>query len=87
MEVVILVSVLAVTIASVPLNFTMFVAGVVLKLVPVIVTVAATTPAVGVKLTIVGGGVTESSLQQIRLEAIVAENKTRSNFLFIIILF
>lgn len=55
-EVVMLVAVLAETTASAPLNFTMLLAGVVLKFVPVIVTEVPTTPLVGLKLVIVGAG-------------------------------
>ena len=50
-EVVMLVDVLAVTTAGVPLNSTMLFAGVVLKFVPVIVTVVPGPPNDGVKLT------------------------------------
>ena len=53
-EVVILVAVLAVTVAVVPLNFTVLFAGVALKFVPVIVTEVPTAPLVGVKLVMVG---------------------------------
>lgn len=52
--VVILVVVLAVTIASVPLNRTVLLPGVALKFVPVIVTACPNSPEVGVKLVIVG---------------------------------
>jgi hypothetical protein len=48
------VEVAPVTVAATPLNCTVLFAGVVLKLVPVIVTVAPTAPLVGVKLDIVG---------------------------------
>jgi hypothetical protein len=54
--VVIDVAVLAVTTAVVPLNFTILFAGVVLKFVPVIVTVVPTTPVAGVKDEMVGTG-------------------------------
>jgi hypothetical protein len=47
-----------VTVAAVPLNSTMLLDGVVLKLVPVIVTVAPTAPLVGEKLVMVGGAST-----------------------------
>ena len=55
---VILVTVLPVTIALVPLNLTALLAGVVSKFVPVIVTGAPKTPLVGLKLLIVGAGIT-----------------------------
>ena len=42
------------TVAVVPLNFTVLLAAVVLKFVPVIVTVAPTKPLVGLKLAMVG---------------------------------
>lgn len=54
--VVIDVAVLAVTTAVVPLKFTVLFGGVVLKLVPVIVTVAPMLPLAGVKLMMVGVG-------------------------------
>lgn len=53
-DVVILVAVLAVTVAVVPLNFTVLLAGVVLKFVPVMVTVLPISPLVGVKEVMVG---------------------------------
>ncbi len=53
-EVVIVVAVEAVTCAVVPLNFTMLLAAVVLKLVPVMVTAVPTAPLPGVKLLMVG---------------------------------
>ena len=53
-EVVILRVVEAVTTAVVPLNFTELLSGVMLKLVPVIVTVAPAIPEVGLKLAMVG---------------------------------
>ena len=53
-DVVMLVAVLAVTTAVVPLNFTMLLAGVKSKFVPVIVTEVPIGPLVGVKLVIVG---------------------------------
>jgi hypothetical protein len=52
----ILVAVLEVTVAAVPLNFTVLFAGVVSKLVPVMVTASPTIPLVGLKLVIEGGG-------------------------------
>jgi hypothetical protein len=52
--VVILVSVLAVTVAVTPLNFTMLLAGMMLKFEPVMITVVPTCPLVGVKLVIAG---------------------------------
>ena len=52
--VVMLVAVEAVTVATVPLNLTILLACVVLKLVPVMVTVAPTCPLVGLKELIVG---------------------------------
>ena len=52
-----LVAVLAVTTAVVPLNFTMLLAGVKSKFVPVIVTEVPIGPLVGVKLVIVGGSI------------------------------
>lgn len=54
---VILVVVLAVTVAVVPLNLTVLLEGVVSKFAPVMVTVAPAPPVFGVKLEIVGGGV------------------------------
>ena len=48
------VAVLAVTVVSVPLNLTVLAEGVVLKLVPVMITVVPTNPEVGVKPVIVG---------------------------------
>ena len=54
---VMLVAVLAVTVAVVPLNLTVLLAGVVLKSVPVIATVLPTTPDVGVKLVMMGEAV------------------------------
>jgi hypothetical protein len=48
------VVVAAETVAAVPLNMTVLLAGVALKFVPVIVTDAPTTPLVGLKLVIVG---------------------------------
>ena len=51
---VILVDVLAVTVAAVPLNITMLFAGVVSKFVPVMVTVVPMGPLAGAKLVIVG---------------------------------
>jgi hypothetical protein len=54
--VVIEVAVLAVTTAVVPLNLTVLLARIVLKLVPVIITVAPTGPLVGEKLDTVGDG-------------------------------
>jgi hypothetical protein len=51
---VIVVAVLAVTVAIVPLNFTVLLAGVGSKFVPVIVTTVLTEPEVGVKLVMVG---------------------------------
>ena len=57
-EVVILVVVLAVTIATVPLNLTILFAGVVSKFVPVIVTDVPTPPLVGLKLVMAGGRIT-----------------------------
>jgi hypothetical protein len=54
--VVIEVAVDAETVAAVPLNFTVLFAAVVLKFVPVMVTVAPTTPDAGVKLVMVGVG-------------------------------
>lgn len=53
-EVVMLVAVLAVTMAVVPLNLTMLLAGVVLKFVPVMITLVVTAPFAGVKLVIEG---------------------------------
>ncbi len=53
-EVVMLVAVLAVTVAVVPLNCTVLLAGVVLKFVPVIVTVVPTGPLEGVNEVMVG---------------------------------
>ena len=53
--VVMLVTVLAVTTAAVPLNFTMLLPGVVAKLVPVMVTAVPIAPDVGVKEEIVMG--------------------------------
>ena len=53
-EVVMLVAVLAVTVASVPLNFTLLFAGVVSKFVPAIVTDVPTPPLIGLKLEMVG---------------------------------
>jgi hypothetical protein len=63
--VVILVAVLAVTVAIVPLNFTVLLAGVALKLVPAMMIVAPTPPLNGVKLVIVGCGIT------VKLDALV----------------
>jgi hypothetical protein len=57
-EVTIWVAVALVTFVVVPLNFTVLLIAVVLKLVPVIVTVAPTRPLAGVKLVIVGGKIT-----------------------------
>jgi hypothetical protein len=57
--VVMLVAVLAVTVAAVPLNFTALLEGVVLKFVPVIVTVVPTGPEAGAKEVIVGTGTTK----------------------------
>ena len=53
-EVVMLVALLAVTVATVPLNLTVLFAGVMSKFVPVIVTDVPTTPLVGLKLAMVG---------------------------------
>ena len=53
-EVVIEVAVLAVTTAVVPLNWSVLLAGVVLKFVPIMLTVVPTKPDVGVKEVIVG---------------------------------
>jgi hypothetical protein len=58
-------AVAAVTVAKVPLKRTVLLAGIVLKLVPVIVTVAPTAPLVGEKLVMVGAGTTS------KLEALV----------------
>ena len=55
-EVVMLVVVLAVTVAAVPLNLTVLLAEVVLKFVPVIVTEVPNGPEVGLKEEIVGVG-------------------------------
>lgn len=52
--VVIVEDVLAVTVEVVPLNFTVLLAGVVLKFVPVMVTVVPTNPLTGLKLVMVG---------------------------------
>jgi hypothetical protein len=52
--VVIVVDVLAVTVEVVPLNFTVLLAGVVLKFVPVMVTVVPTIPLTGLKLVMMG---------------------------------
>ena len=57
-EVVMLVVVLAVTVAEVPLNFTILLTGVASKLVPDIVTVVPTPPDAGVNDAMVGGGMT-----------------------------
>ena len=57
-EVVMLVLVLVVTVALVPLNITVLFAALALKFVPVIVTDVPTGPLVGLKLVMVGGGVT-----------------------------
>ena len=54
----ILVEVPVDTIAGVPLNFTILLAGVVSKLVPLIVTDVPTNPLVGLKLVTVGTGTT-----------------------------
>lgn len=54
--VVMLVAVLALTLAIVPLNLTTLFTGVVLKFVPVIITVLLKGPLKGVKLMMVGGG-------------------------------
>ena len=59
--VVILVAVDRVTIAIVLLNFIMLLVGVVLKFVPVMVTMASTAPLIGVKLSMVGVGKTVKS--------------------------
>lgn len=71
--VVMLVAVDAVTVAAVPLNVTVLSAGVVLKFVPVMVTVAPTTPDVGVKLVMVGsvkaGTVTVKSVAEVAARA------------------
>ena len=56
-DVVMLVAVLAETVAVVPLNFTVLFAGVALKLVPVIITEVPTAPLVGLKLVMVGAGI------------------------------
>ena len=67
-DVVIVVAVLEVTVASTPLNFTILLAAVGLKFAPVIVTTEeptdAPTPFDGSKLRITGGGVTESFEQE-----------------------
>ena len=65
-EVVMLVAELAETVAEVPLNFTVLLAGVALKFVPEIVTVVPTPPDDGVNDEIIGGGIT------VKLEALVA---------------
>ena len=57
-EVVILVTLLAVTVAVVPLNFTVLLAGVASKFVPDIITVVPTPPDAGVNEVMVGGGIT-----------------------------
>ena len=59
-EVVMLVAVLTVTVASMPLNFTVLFAGVSEKLVPVMVTVVVAPPLVGVKLVMAGIVLTET---------------------------
>jgi len=64
-EVVMLVGVEAVTVASVPLNRTSLSPGVALKFVPLIITDAVTAPPVGLKLEMVGVGIT------IKLDALV----------------
>ena len=55
-EVVILVALLAVTVAVVPLNFTVLFEGVASKLVPVIVTEVPIVPLDGLKMEMAGGG-------------------------------
>lgn len=60
-EVVSSVEVAAVTVATVPLNFTMLSAGVVLKSVPVRVTVVPGTATAGLKLIMVNDGITVKS--------------------------
>ena len=69
-EVVMLVEVLAVTVATVPLNLTVLLAGVTSKLVPVMVTVVPTAPLVGLKLLIVGLGVTVITVKLLTLVAV-----------------
>ena len=64
--VVMLVAVDAVTVAATPLKFTVLLAGVVLKFVPVMVTVVPTGPLAGAKLAIVGG------MKTVNEEALVA---------------
>ena len=62
--VVILVAVEAVTIAAVPLKLTVLAEGVVLKFVPVIVTVVPAPPPKGLNAEMVGGGLGSSFLEQ-----------------------
>lgn len=61
-----LVAVLAVTMASTPLNVTVLLEGVVLKFVPDIVTELPTFPDVGEKLLMVGGEATAASTKKLR---------------------
>ncbi len=71
--VVMLVVVDAVTVAAVPLNITVLLAGVALKLVPVMVTVVPSGPLTGLKLVIVGGGIT------VKIEELVAGLRIHCN--------
>jgi hypothetical protein len=68
--VVMLVAVLAVATAVVPLNLTILFAGVVLKLVPVIVTVVPITPEVGVNEVMLGTGVGTVTVKFVALVAV-----------------
>ena len=61
---VMLFAVLAVTVAATPLNVTVLLAGVVLKLAPLITTVLPTFPPVGEKLVMVGGDATAASTKK-----------------------
>jgi hypothetical protein len=68
-----------VIVAVVPLNFTVLLTAVVLKFVPVMVTVAPTPPESGVKLVIVGEGIVELAVvPEEALHPDNADSKTNS---------
>lgn len=69
--VVMLVVVLAVTVAAMPLKVTVLFAGVVLKSVPVMVTVVPIVPVVGVKLEIPGEGIEVTVLRRTEIVLLV----------------
>ena len=80
---VILVAVAADGTASIPPNFTMLLASVVLKFVPVIVTTVPIPPVAGMKLAIAGGGIGPSFLHVERSIEIASALTANPNLVFI----